>query len=188
MKGRSYGKNNLPRFRPYDWKAKVRLSDRESTTIDFCVKPTTHYNTALQGSIINDLKPGDFSRLIFIPKSSMMSSGYRHSRSTTSFRPEKLLFSSFKIRAKLVIHTGISCSIKALAMHPAKKLLPVPTPPQIRRPVFFFCISAQCSTYWRASFICGLHPASFSNFQSCIKTTFLRVMNFLGRWLMTLSR
>jgi len=66
--------------------------------------------------------------------------------STTSFRPEKLRFNSFRIRAKFVIRTGTSCSIRAFAMHPARKLLPVPTPPQRRSPRFSVRMVCHCST------------------------------------------
>ena len=37
------------------------------------------------------------------------------SLSTTAFRPEKLLFSSFMMRAKFVVRTDTSCSIRAVS-------------------------------------------------------------------------
>ena len=55
-------------------------------------------------------------------------------------------FSSFRIRAKFVIRTGTSCSIRAFAMHPARKLLPVPTPPQRSNPRFSERMVCHCST------------------------------------------
>ena len=57
-------------------------------------------------------------------------------------------------------------SRSALAIQPAKKLLPVPTGPIKSRPTFFLFISAQFSTYCFAIIIFRLLPLSFSNFHS----------------------
>ena len=62
---------------------------------------------------------------------------------SVSYTHLKVLFSSFMIRAKFVMQTATSRSIRALAIQPAMKLLPVPTPPQSSRPTFFPRISGQ---------------------------------------------
>ena len=55
-----------------------------------------------------------------IPKSSMISRGKRQRRSIYSLRPSKLAVRSFKIAEKFVMRTATSCSMRALAIHPAK--------------------------------------------------------------------
>ena len=63
-------------------------------------------------------------------------------------------------------HAGRKC--RAFAIHPARKLLPVPTPPQRSSPRFFERMVCHCSTLRCAWCICGLRPLSFSNVQSSI--------------------
>ena len=68
--------------------------------------------------IINILK--DISTAVLGQKSVSYTHLDVYKRQIYSFRPSKLAVKSFSIAEKFVMRTEISCSIRALAMHPAK--------------------------------------------------------------------